>query len=80
MFWNYLAIYPCFKLDFLKIEFQWKTWFLENQVIGKKLKKKKKKKQKKKKKKKKHGTLVPWNILQVTRFSLNLVFHWNSIF
>ena len=44
MFWNYLAIYPYFKLDFLKIEFQWKTRFLENQVIGNQTKKKKKKK------------------------------------
>ena len=32
-FWNYLAKYPCFKLNFLEIEFQWKTRFLENKVI-----------------------------------------------
>ena len=66
IFWNYLAKYSCFKLDFLKIEFQWKTRFLKNRVIGKKLKKKKL-----------HGTRVPCNILQVTRFSLNRVAHWN---
>ena len=33
IFCNYLAKCPCFKLDFLKIEFQWKTRFLENQVM-----------------------------------------------
>ena len=32
--WNYLGICPCFKLDFLKIKFQWKTQFGENRVIG----------------------------------------------
>ena len=37
LFWNYLEIYPCFKLDSRKIEFQWKTWFNENRVISKKL-------------------------------------------
>ena len=32
--WNYLRICSCFKLDFIKIEFQWKTRFGENWVIG----------------------------------------------
>ena len=34
MFLNYLGKCPCFKLDFLKIEFQWKTRYLDNRVIG----------------------------------------------
>ena len=42
MFWNYLAKYPYFKLDFLKIEFQWKTRFLENLVMWNQTLKKKK--------------------------------------
>ena len=32
--WNYLRICPYFKLDYLKIEFQWKTGFGENWDIG----------------------------------------------
>ena len=32
--WNYLRICPYFKLDYLKIEFQWKTRFGENWDIG----------------------------------------------
>ena len=39
MFWNYLGKYPCLKLDFLKLEFQWRTQFAQNRVIGKNLKK-----------------------------------------
>ena len=34
LLWNYLGKCPYFKLDFLKIDFQWKTRFLENWVIG----------------------------------------------
>ena len=34
MFWNYLEKCSCFKLYFLKIDFHWKTKFLENRVIG----------------------------------------------
>ena len=33
IFWNYIANCPYFKINFLKIEFQWKTRFLENQVM-----------------------------------------------
>ena len=43
MFLNYLGKCPCFKLDFLKIEFQWKTRYLDNRVIGNQTLKKKKK-------------------------------------
>ena len=71
LLWNYFVICSYFKLDFLKIEFQWKIRFLENWVIGKKLKKKKKKI---------HGTRVPCNILQITRFSLNRVFIFYFLF
>ena len=66
--WNYLAKCSYFKLDFLKIEFQWKTWFTQNRIISKKTCKNL------------HGTWVPCKFLQVTRFWVNRVFHWNSIF
>ena len=59
-----VAKYPYFILDFIKINFQLKTRFLENRVIGKKLLKKNL-----------NGNRVPCNILQVTRFSLTRVFH-----
>ena len=62
--WNSLGKCFCFKLNFLKIEFQWKTQFLENQVIEKK-------KRKKKRKKKLHGTQVPCSFFKVTRFLPN---------
>ena len=42
LFWNYLAKCLCFKLDFLKIEFQWKTRFLENWIMWNQTLKKKK--------------------------------------
>ena len=35
------GICPCFKLDFLKIEFQWKTRFAKNRFIGNQTLKKK---------------------------------------
>ena len=38
--WNYSGICLCFKFDFLKTEFYWKTRFGKNQVIGNQKKKK----------------------------------------
>ena len=62
MFWNYLVKCSCFKLDFLKIEFQWKTRFLKNWVIWNQIKKKKI-----------HGTWVSCKISHITRFLENRV-------
>ena len=53
--WNYLGT-PILKLNFLKIKFQFKTWFLDNRVIANwKLKKKKKRN---------CGTWVPFKELE----------------
>ena len=38
VFWNYLEKCFCLKIEFLKLEFQWKTRFTQNWVIGKNLK------------------------------------------
>ena len=38
VFWNYLGKCFCLKIEFLKLEFQWKTRFTQNWVIGKNLK------------------------------------------
>ena len=84
LFWNSIFSKSSFnlKLDFLKIEFQFKTRFLDNRVITNwKLNLKQKKG---------HGTWVPCKYIYIyifffkvwpphTRFSTNRVLHWNSI-
>ena len=70
LFWNNLVICPCFKTRFFKNRVSMKNLIFRKSSYRQKIKKKKEKL---------HGAWVPCNILQVTRFSLNLVFYLNLI-
>ena len=63
--WNYLGICPCFKLDFLKIKFQWKIQFGKNRIIGNQTYKKTKEKK-------------AWNLSSMLVFSRNSIFSKSS--